>query len=102
MKNINQKFWQLVAQIPLGKVTTYKELAKAAGLNNPRHAGKLLNSNQEPEKYPCHRVIRSDGKLANGFAFGGPEEQRFLLLKEGIKFEDNKINLTNYLYTDFT
>ncbi len=85
--------------IPEGKVSTYGRIAKAAGLNTPRHAGKILHNNPDPIKNPCHRIVFSDGSLAPAFAFGGENEQRFKLMKEGVKFKDNgKVDLEECLY----
>ncbi len=49
--------------IPRGKVLTYKEVAKRAEKPKAfRAVGNILNKNVDP-KVPCHRVIRSDGKI---------------------------------------
>lgn len=60
---------------------TYAEVAKLAG--NPRAVrvvGNALNKNYDPN-IPCHRVIRSDGKLG-GYNRGSELKQK-LLQKEG-------------------
>jgi len=91
--------FNLLKQIPKGKVTTYKELAKKAGIKNPRQVGRIIHTNNQPEIYPCHRVVRSDGTLASGYKFGGREGQKKRLLSEGIKFLGYKINLSRFLFT---
>ena len=40
------------------------------------------------EQIPCHRVVFADGRICEGFAFGGPDAQRELLLGEGVTFAD--------------
>jgi O-6-methylguanine DNA methyltransferase len=58
-----EKVYKLVKTIPKGKVLTYKDVAKKIG--HPmayRAVGNILNKNVDP-KVPCHRVIRSDGKI---------------------------------------
>src|SRR3989344_541442 len=97
MKN-NQKIFSLLRQIPKGKVTTYKSLAKKAFIKNPRTVGSLLHQNTNPKTYPCHRVVRSDGTIANGYAFVGKSMQIDKLKKDGVKIIDGKINLQRYLY----
>jgi len=75
------KVFSIVARIPKGKVMTYKEVAKKAG--NPaayRAVGNALNKNNDP-KIPCHRVIRSDGKI--GGYNRGEDLKSKLLKKEG-------------------
>jgi methylated-DNA-[protein]-cysteine S-methyltransferase len=70
------------ARIPYGKVSTYREIAAAAG--NPRAsraAGNALGANPIPIVVPCHRVLRTGGALG-GYG-GGPELKEFLLKLEG-------------------
>lgn len=57
------KVLKIVAKIPKGKVSTYKQVAKLAGSPRAyRAVGNILNKNYDP-RIPCHRVIRSDGKI---------------------------------------
>lgn len=61
--NFKDKVLKIVSKIPKGKTLTYKEVARAAG--SPlafRAVGNILNKNYNP-KIPCHRVIRSNGKI---------------------------------------
>ena len=58
------KVWNSISKIPRGEVRTYKELA--IQINRPKSARAVANAcgkNPYPVKIPCHRVIRSDGKL---------------------------------------
>ncbi len=58
-----EKIHSVVKKIPKGKVLTYKEVAKKIG--HPlayRAVGNILGKNIDPN-VPCHRVIRSDGKI---------------------------------------
>lgn len=96
--NSSGKIYKIVSLIPKGKVSTYKQIAKLAGANNPRLVGFYLHKNLDPEKIPCHRVIKSNGTLALGYAFGGMKKQKELLEKEGIKFNKNKVNIHKYLF----
>lgn len=85
--NYQQKVFEAVKRIPKGKVTTYGEISKTTGVN-PRMVGWALHANRDGSKVPCHRVVYKEGKLAPGYAFGGPNEQKSKLLAEGIKFVD--------------
>ncbi|MCL5970814.1 MAG: MGMT family protein [Patescibacteria group bacterium] len=81
--NTFQKIYKVVSKIPKGETMTYKEVAKKAG-TTPRVVGFALHANKDPPYFKCHRVIKSDGTLAKGYAFGGQKKQRELLEKEGI------------------
>jgi methylated-DNA-protein-cysteine methyltransferase-like protein len=81
------KVFEYLLKVPEGKVTTYGDLAKLANINTPRLVGKILHNNPDEKKYPCHRVIRSNRTLADGFAFGGKDEQMAMLEAEGVEFD---------------
>jgi methylated-DNA-protein-cysteine methyltransferase-like protein len=85
----------LVAKIPRGKVSTYGELGRALGFH-ARLVGRLLHTNSDPLNIPCHRVVRSSGELAGGYAFGGQNIQKNLLESEGITFYKEKIDLKKF------
>lgn len=92
---IAAQVFELVSQIPSGKVTTYGELARAVGIN-PRQVGYILHHNTDPTRFPCHRVVKSDGKVASGYAFGGPGKQQERLEAEGVLFVNGKIDLAKF------
>ena len=78
-----QKVYQIVKKIPKGKVLTYKEVAKRAGKPKAyRAVGNILNKNYDP-RIPCHRVIRSDGKIG-GYNRGAVSKIK-ILKKEGVE-----------------
>lgn len=63
MTTFKEKVYQVVKRIPKGQVLTYKVVAERAGRPKAyRAVGNILNKNVDP-KMPCHRVIRSDGKI---------------------------------------
>ena len=77
--------YDILVQIPEGKVTTYGDIAKALG--HPRASrvvGRILNKNPNPIVTPCHRVIKSDGNIG-GYAFGKIRKKE-LLKREGLCF----------------
>ena len=96
--SVFKKIYDVVCQIPEGKVATYGQVARIAG--NPRWArvvGYALHNNPAPIIIPCHRVVNRDGFVAESFVFGGASEQRRLLDEEGIKFQaDGSIDLKKY------
>jgi methylated-DNA-protein-cysteine methyltransferase-like protein len=95
--NTFRQIYDIVAQIPHGKVTTYGTVARLAG--NPRLSrvvGWALHSNPDPgdgeeETIPCHRVLNREGRCCEGFAFGGKAVQIALLRGEGIEVSDEGV-----------
>jgi len=77
-------------RIPKGKVSTYREIAKFIGKPNAfRAVGNTCNKNPNAPRVPCHRVVKSDGRVG-GYAFG--EKKKILLLQnEGIKVKKGRI-----------
>jgi methylated-DNA-protein-cysteine methyltransferase-like protein len=92
--------FSLIKQIPQGFVSTYKVVAQAGGIN-ARQVGRILHTNTNPEIYPCHRVVHSDGSTASGFAFGGPGKQQELLERENVLFKGNRVVLPQFLFKNF-
>lgn len=88
--------YNILAQIPEGKVTTYGDIARALG--HPRASrliGRILNKNPNPILTPCHRVIKSNGNIG-GYAFGKARKKE-LLKKEGLCFVgDSTVEFAKY------
>ncbi len=83
MRLFTDKVYEVVKKIPKGKVLTYKEVAKRAGnALASRAVGNILNKNYNP-KIPCHRVIRTDGKM--GGYNRGVKNKIKILKAEGVK-----------------
>ena len=89
MKKLNgTKFqisvWQEIKKIPKGQTKTYKDIALA--LKKPKSSRAVANAcgkNPLLIEIPCHRVIRSDGKLGGYSGKGGIKQKRKLLKEEG-------------------
>tara|TARA_B100000745_G_C19902643_1_gene302429 strand:- start:35 stop:334 length:300 start_codon:yes stop_codon:yes gene_type:complete len=87
---LSTKVYKKLLQVPKGKVTTYGELAKAVGLKNgQRTVGAIMRNNPFPVIVPCHRVVKSDGKIG-GYVYGERVKSR-MLANEGINVKDGKI-----------
>jgi methylated-DNA-[protein]-cysteine S-methyltransferase len=83
MTGFRLRVLQATAAIPFGSVSTYRDVATAAG--NPRGAraaGGALGSNPIPIVVPCHRVLRTGGGL--GGYTGGLDRKQLLLQIEGV------------------
>lgn len=94
-----QRIYVVVSHIPKGKVTTYKEVARAAKIRNPRIVGFALHANKSPDRVPCHRVIKTNGMIAKGYAFGGAKAQEEKLKQEGVPLLHNhRVDLARCLY----
>ncbi|URR34439.1 MGMT family protein [Thermosynechococcus sp. HN-54] len=94
-----QKIYWLVAQIPLGRVATYGQIAALCGW--PRHAryvGYALYQVAPSSEIPWHRVVNAQGKISYAPQRRGTDElQRWRLEAEGIIFEaGDRINLRCY------
>ena len=99
MKNTFEKIYDVVRQIPRGRVATYGQIAMLAG--NPHWSqvvGYALHVNPEPGVIPCHRVLNRFGEPSSAFAFGGINEQILLLEEEGVEFVDGKVDLEKFLW----
>ncbi|MEM3562724.1 MAG: methylated-DNA--[protein]-cysteine S-methyltransferase [Candidatus Jordarchaeaceae archaeon] len=80
-------------EIPWGTVTTYSKLADKLGNKKAARAvGNALAANPLPLIIACHRVVKTNGEIG-GFG-GGPELKKKLLQNEGLKFQGNRIALT--------
>ncbi len=87
---LEEKVYKKLLEVPPGMVTTYGELSKAVGIKNgQRVIGRIMNKNPYPVIVPCHRVIKSDGKIG-GYAWG-EKIKISMLSKEGVKIKNGKI-----------
>lgn len=87
MEGFFEKVYNVVKEIPKGKVATYGQIAKILGAPKfSQIVGYALHVNPEPMVIPCHRVVNRFGDLSSSFAFGGKSEQKRLLEEEGVIF----------------
>ena len=82
--------YKKLLEVPRGRVTTYGELAKAVGLKNGQRAiGMIMKKNPFPIIVPCHRVVKSNGKIG-GYVYGERVKSQ-ILAREGIKIKAGRI-----------
>ncbi|MEM4730011.1 MAG: endonuclease V [Thermoplasmata archaeon] len=95
--------YDLLRQVPPGRVTTYGALAEALGAREAaRLVGELMAKNPYAPEVPCHRVVHSDGRLGKFSAPGGSGRKAELLVSEGVEVRDGKVvDFEARLFTDF-
>ena len=102
-KSSFEQIYDIVKQIPYGKVATYGQVAALAGNKRwARVVGYALHANPDPEHIPCYRVVNRFGEVSKAFAFGGENRQIALLENEGIKLDGNKVDLEKYQWQRVT
>ena len=94
-----QAVYDFLTTIPAGKVVTYGQIGAFFGNKHfARTVGNILHDNPDGEKYPCYKVVNSQGKLSDHYAFGGLEAQRQKLLADGITVANDCVDLKKYRY----
>lgn len=79
-----QRVWQVLRTIPVGKTVSYREIAEKIGSpKSVRAVANACGANMLAIAIPCHRVVRNDGALS-GYRWG-IDRKRALLLKESIR-----------------
>ncbi len=82
-KSFKQKVLSVVKKIPKGKVLSYKEVAEKAGSPRAYRAVASIMSGNTDKAVPCHRVIRSDGKVGEYNGLQGKSKEA-ILRSEGV------------------
>ena len=95
--SFNERCYALLKLIPEGKVTTYKEIARALHTNAWRAVGSAMAKNEHLFDIPCHRVVRSDGSVGQ-YALGTDRKVE-ILVKEGVSVSNDKVtNLEIFMH----
>jgi O-6-methylguanine DNA methyltransferase len=85
-----QRILVLLTMIPPGKVTTYGELARAAGRPKAARAvGNAIHKNPDAPTVPCHRVVKSNGEIG-GYAGGTAQKVKYLA-QEGVIVKEGRV-----------
>jgi len=98
--SFNNKCYELLKQVPRGKVTTYRELASALGTRAWRAVGTAMAKNDDLIITPCHRVVRSDGSI--GQYASGARKKAELLETKGIEISNGKVKDLDRFFYRFT
>lgn len=79
-----ERVYRMLCSVPRGTVVTYADLARAAGIENGQRAvGRMMAANPHPGIVPCHRVVRSDGRIG-GYMYGA-DSKAAMLRREGVE-----------------
>ena len=98
--NAYERIWNVVAEIPYGKVANYGQIARIADLGKrARLVGYALHSAPDEMNLPWHRVVNAQGKISLPAGSASHERQRRLLEAEGIEFIGGRIDLNVYRWT---
>ena len=88
-----QAIWSVVARIPRGQVSSYGDVARAAGLpGRARLAGKALRLMPEDMNLPWHRVMGAGGRIVFPKGSRHFREQARLLRSEGVAVKDGRVD----------
>jgi methylated-DNA-protein-cysteine methyltransferase related protein len=91
------KVWHTAKTIPRGRVTTYGQLATAAGFPRAaRLAGFALKNTPPKMKLPWHRVLNAQGRISFPARSAAWREQRRRLEAEGVVFLGGRVDLKRY------
>lgn len=95
---IDQRVWQVVHSIPAGRVATYGDVARLAGLPGAaRRVGRSLRMLPPGSRIPWHRVINASGRISLPDGSASKYTQRERLEAEGILFRrSGSIDLSRY------
>ena len=88
------KIWRTAMHIPLGKVSSYGQIADLAGLpGRARLVGKSLAYVPDNMEVPWHRILRSSGQIAFPKGSEQGQRQKNLLQGEGVVVLNNRVKL---------
>jgi methylated-DNA-[protein]-cysteine S-methyltransferase len=78
MRHFKEKVLKIVSKISEGSTLTYKEVAKKAGNEKASRAVGMIMSKNQDKLIPCHRVIRTDGKIGGYNGLQGKDKAKIL------------------------
>jgi methylated-DNA-protein-cysteine methyltransferase-like protein len=95
-----ERIWQVVNAIPAGRVCTYGEVARLAGLGRgARQVGRVLGQLPAGSPLPWYRVINAQGKISLPFNSDSYKQQRESLEAEGVEFSlSGTVSLKKFAY----
>ena len=99
MNDFFHRVYEVVMQIPVGKVTTYGAIARRVGAGrSARTVGYALNAVANDHRIPCHRVVNRNGELSGKDHFATPTLMRELLEAEGVRFDGENVVMEEHFW----
>ena len=95
--SFSQKVYEIVKNIPYGKVMTYKQIGDKLNSKAYRAIGQVLKNNPDPTEIPCHRVVKNNRELGGYFGHTGDiiaKKKENLLISEGVKIVNGKVDIS--------
>lgn len=83
--------YEVVRQVPRGRVTTYGAVADYLALGASRMVGWALNHSFSQDGVPAHRVVNRLGELSGRHHFATPTMMQELLEAEGVEVKDDRV-----------
>jgi methylated-DNA-protein-cysteine methyltransferase related protein len=100
-ESIYDLIFDIVRNIPKGRVTSYGAIAKCIGTGgSARLVGWAMNNAHTAKDIPAHRVVNSKGLLTGKHHFGAPDRMQKLLEKEGVKIKDDQVQDFDKVFWD--
>ena len=102
MQSVYQEIYEIVRQIPVGRVSTYGRIAKMLPRCTARMVGYAMAALKDESDVPWQRVINAQGRISPRSTGEHDLLQEHLLRDEGIHFSNNgQIDLSKYAWPTF-
>ena len=99
MNDFFHRVYEVVMQIPFGKVTTYGAIARHLGAGrSARTVGFALNAVADDDRIPCHRVVNRNGELSGKMHFATPTRMQELLKAENVEFDGERVVMEKHYW----
>lgn len=99
--DITDLIYELVRQIPRGRVTSYGAIARCIGTGaSARVVGWTMNKAHLVKDVPAHRVVNRNGLLTGKHHFETPGRMQELLEQEGIRVKDDQVQQFEQVFWD--
>lgn len=93
--------YEVVRLVPRGRVTSYGAIAKYLGVKSgARMVGWAMNASHTLKGVPAHRVVNRNGLLTGKMHFSDPDQMEKLLLSEGVKVSNDRVESFETLFWD--
>jgi methylated-DNA-protein-cysteine methyltransferase-like protein len=100
-KNFFEDVWDVVRQVPKGRVTTYGAIANYLGTRmSARMVGWAMNAAHTIADVPAQRVVNRNGMLSGKAHFGSPTQMQELLENDGVEVKDDEVQDFKTLFWD--